>query len=169
MNSKKIIELWKNDRYRSLFILGLYLIFFLIIIIVAKMAPKSSIHEDKKIVSNVDVVDKYEFELSVKDTVIKGSYDYSYIKFIYNDTTYEYSNEIVLPNDFPYMDILKFMDKNYVYNLIKDKDIYSTTKFSDNTQANTYLINDIEITTFDKSISKIDVKIDDVTYKIEYK
>ncbi len=168
MNSK-IKELFKNDRYRSLIILGLYLIFFLFIILLAKLAPKSPIVEDNKTIQKIDVNDKYDFEISVKDSKITGSYDYSFIKLIYNDTTYEYSNEIILPEDFPYMDILKFIDKKYVFDLIKDKDIYSTTEFSDNSKASTYLIDDVEITTYDKTLSKCDIKINDVTYKITYK
>lgn len=164
-----IKTIWKNERYRSLFIMGLYFIFFLSIILIAKMAPNSPKDYDKKAITNIDTIEKYDFEVSVKDSKIIGSYDYSYIKFTYNDVTYEYSNEILLPTNFPYMDIIKFMDKNYVYSLIKDKDIYSTTKFSDDTKADTYLIDEIEITTYDKDLSKIDVKINDVTYKIVYK
>ena len=164
-----IKTIWKSDRYRSLVILGLYFIFFMVIIIIVKTAPEKKETLKETGISNIEISNTYDFEISVKDSIIKGTYDYSYIKFEYNNIIYEYSNEILLPSNFEYMDIIKFMNKNYVFDLIKDKDIYSTTKFSDNTLAKTYLVDDIEVTTYDKDLSKIDVRINDLTYKIVYK
>ena len=169
----KVIEVlkkvWKSDRYRSLSILCLYFIFFLIIILITKMTPSKKITPKEKGMPDIEISNTYSFEISVKDDVIEGSYDYSYIKFIYNDVTYEYSNEILLPNTFLYMDILPFMNKNYVYELVRGKEVYSTTKFNDESLAKTYLVNNIEITTYSDDLNKIDVKINDMTYKILYK
>ena len=166
---KIIKDIWKNDRYRSLSILGFYLVFFLVIIIIAKMSPARSIKPSLESISNLEVSNEYEFEIDVKDDVIRGKYSYSYINFMFNDKSYEYSNEILLPNEFEYEEIIPFMNKEHAYQLLKDKKVYSTTKFSDDTVAKTYLVDDIEITSYDDKLTKIDVKINDLTYKIIYK
>ena len=167
INTIKII--WKNDRYKSIVIMSLYFIFFVVIVLIAKLSPSTKPDLSNYNTSNISIVNEYDFEVSVKDTIIKGKYDYSYIKFDYNNKTYEYSNELLYPKDFPYVDIIPFMNKNYVFELIKGKNIYSTTKFSDDSQANTYLVDNIEITTYDKQLLKIDVKINDLSYEIIYK
>ena len=116
VNFIKVI--WKNDRYRSLSILGIYLAFFLIIIIFAKITPSKQVSKGESIISKIDIKDEYEFEVSVKDSIIKGTYNYSYIKFDYNNIEYEYSNDILLPNKFDYSEIISFMDKSYVYDFL---------------------------------------------------
>lgn len=161
--------IWKNDRYRSLLFLSLYFIFFLGIIVIAKVAPKSEVKVQDRGISNIEINDTYSFEVSIKDNVIKGTYDYSYIKFEYNGIEYEYSNDILLPNKFEYMDIIKFMNRSYVFDLIKDKEAYSTTKFKSGNTSKTYLVDNIEITTYDKELYNVDIKINDLTYKITYK
>ena len=164
-----IKTIWKSDRYRSLLFLSLYFIFFLVIIVIAKISPKSEIKVEDKGISNIEINDTYSFEVSIKDNIIKGTYDYSYIKFEFNGIEYEYSNDILLPNKFEYMDIIKFMNRSYVFDLIKDKETYSTTKFKSGNVSKTYLVDNIEITTYDKELYNVDIKINDLTYKITYK
>lgn len=164
--------IWKSDRYRSLVILGIYFIFFATIIIIAKTATPSN----SKPVEHVNLIDKfknmdeYSFEIKINDDLIDGEFSYSYIKFNYNNMTYEYSNNILVPNNFKYEEVLDYINTKTIYDLILDKEIYSKIEYSDNSSSRTYKVDDTYITLYENNeIYKIDVKINNNIYEITYK
>ena len=74
---------------------------------------------------------------------------------------------MIEPNDFPYLDILKYIDTNYVYNLIVNEEMYSKTEYNDGTISKLYKLDDIEITIYElnNKINKIEIK--DLVYSFE--
>ena len=115
-------------------------------------------------------MDEYSFEIKINDDLIDGEFSYSYIKFNYNNMTYEYSNNILVPNNFKYKEVLDYINTKTIYDLILDKEIYSKTEYSDNSSSRTYKVDDTYITLYENNeIYKIDVKINNNIYEITYK
>lgn len=164
-----IKTIWKSDRYRSLAILGIYFIFFTIIIVIAKTStPNKQIYINP--MDNFKNKDEYSFEIKIDNDVINGEYSYSYIKFNYNNILYEYSNDILIPDNFKYAEILKYINTKNIYDLVSDKDIYSKTEYNDGDISSTYKVDDTYITLYENNeIYKIEVKINNNIYEITYK
>ena len=59
-------------------------------------------------------MDEYSFEIKINDDLIDGEFSYSYIKFNYNNMTYEYSNNILVPNNFKYEEVLDYINVPFV-------------------------------------------------------
>ena len=165
--------IWENPRYKALFILSLYLIFFTGIILFYKMSPSKEIKQkvENTLTPLQEFKEKYDydFKVEVDDKILVGHYSMNLITFDYNGINYSYENNVLTPSEFEYSDIIEYLDTSYIYDLIKDRDIYSKTEYSNNTKSTTYIVDDVEISLYEsKEIFEVDIKINNKLYKITY-
>ena len=151
---KKIIELWHIPRYRSLLVLGIYIVFFMIVIALIDISKPVNLNDKPK----VNVLDVYSSMES-----------YKYKAIIENEKTETLTGKVYVSDQ-----IINFNEENYYYNNIylykQDGEVYkkvsekvldfeiwrmtppiiralvkkgkfdSKTEYSDGIIANTYLV-----------------------------
>lgn len=171
-NVSKFKEIWSNPRYKSLIILGLYFLFFAVIIIYSKIASSSIISPDIELTAleKLKVKSDYQFSLKIDDQIIDGQVENDVLTFNYKDKKYTYENEIINPTDFEYQTILKYIYLNKIYDLINNQEIYSKTEFNDNTLSKTYKLDDMVISTYEKNnnIFKIEIETNEYKFEVTY-
>lgn len=138
----KILEIWKNRRYRGLIILGLWFIFFFFVIMLLRVSARNNQNTPQQTIKTVpnilENIKNYEFQYDITQDDITYSINGSYIDdetlFTYNENTYFIKDKIYIVNNEELqevenpieIDISKLNIEN-IYNLIKDKDkLYET-------------------------------------------
>ena len=166
-------KIWINPRLKALLILSLYLIFFVVIILMVRLSPSKKIKNEPN--DSLNPLEEfsnkydYDFKIIVDNNEINGHYSMNLITFEFDNKEYHYQNNVLEPDDFKYDEILNFIDTSYIYKLIKNKQIYSKTEYSDSTICNTYKIDNIDISLYEKkNIYEVDIQINDKIYKIIY-
>lgn len=160
---QKFLELWQNPRYRSLIILGMYIIFFALVI--SSIDTSSNNYEESK---KVDVMKEYsmmnnysskiiiknELEENINIKVNKNDYliNYNNENYYYNTVKlYKQDGEAYKRVNTNLLDfeVWKFTPK-FISDLIEKGTFNSKTEYADGTIANTYLV---KIEDFIKSYS----------------
>lgn len=150
----KFIELWNVPRYRSLLMLGIYIIFFAIVI--AAVDTNTQTNVDK--ISKVDILDEYSSMESYKykavienekiETLI-GRVSGNKQMITFNEENYYYNNIYLYKQDNDLYkqlseQIIDFeiwrMTPSFINSLIKRGKFDSKTEYSDGIIANTYLV-----------------------------
>ena len=154
---KKIIELWNVPRYRSLIILGIYIVFFTFVIASIK-AQKSSIINSSNI-NKVDIMEEYEtmnnyqhtitIKNQIEDILIGRVYDNKQV-ITFNDNNYYYNNVYLYKQEknvykqtndkLLAFEVWRFTP-SFVSKLIQRGKLESKTEYTDGIIANTYLVN----------------------------
>ena len=142
-------------------------------ILIVKMSPSKEIKKDidNSLTPMQQFSEKYDYDFKIKvdDKDIIGHYSMDLITFNYEGVEYTYENSVLTPNEFEYNEIIDYLDTSHIYELIKDKDIYSKTEYNDSSISTTYKIDDVEISLYElKEIYEVDIKINDKIYKITY-
>jgi len=151
---KKVIELWNNPRYRSILILGLYMIFFAFII--------ASINTSKPVTNTpnkVDIrgayvrMDNYRYQATIKNETkekIVGNVSDNKQMIMFNDANYYYNNVYLYKKEENIYkqtneQLLEFeiwrMTPKFINFLIEKGTFESKTEYADGEVANTYLVN----------------------------
>lgn len=173
---QKFLELWKNPRYRSLIILGMYIIFFTLVI--SSIDTSSNDYEESK---KVDVMKEYSMMNNYSSKIIiKNELEENIdIKVNKNDYLINYNNEnyyyntvkLYKQNEDNYtrtetnildFEVWKFTPK-FISDLIEKGTFNSKTEYADGTIANTYLV---KIEDFIKSYynnENIDIRTFEIT------
>lgn len=171
---KLIKELLKNKRYRSLIILGLYLVFMSFVVMSIKNVPTNENKIDNRL-EEFKLKTNYNYTYSIKTTkdelvetkTIFGTRFNNKNQLIYEDKTYLFDNVLI---GFPINEIdLSKLTYDYIYNYIKEstsdiKDVY-TLKLSDFMK----IVNGVNITSesnilinirfIDNTINQIDIDL----------
>ena len=159
-----IKTIFTNKRYRSILILGLYIIFFTVVIVISKTPVKEEVK-----LSSIDIfknMQEFNFKVEVDDNYFTGYYEKENITINYKNVEYQIDT---LPDDFEYQEIIDYINPNYIYNLIKNKDYDSQTKYKDNSISKNYIIDDVDLSLYEnEKIYQIVIKINNKTYKITY-
>lgn len=155
----KFKEIIQNKQYRALIILGLYFVFFTVVLVSIKPVPVSK-KPTPDIVEESDVLEKYkkmeEYKFHYKVNYLEeqlevieltGTLTGNVYEFQLNDVTYRLSNDnlfiveeekLVKINDEVIEKVLSFNPEN-IYNLIKASVLTSKTEmFGDNSIKKTY-------------------------------
>ena len=157
--------IWKNKRYRSIAIFFIYIIFFTIIILMSKVSNNKPVETVKTPLEKFYNQTNYKFTVEVNEEQFNGVFEDNELIIVYNDIVYDKNNL----NDFIYQDILPYLENKYIYELVKNKEPYSKTEYSDNKKCTTYLIDEVEIEVYENDkIYEIDIKTNDIVYKIMY-
>ncbi len=140
----KIIEIWKNRRYRGLIILGFWFVFFFFVIMLLRVSVKNQENFEASIKTIPEILENiknYEFSYEITNDDINYNINGLYIDnetlFIYNENTYFIKDKIYIVNNEQLqevenpieIDISKLNIEN-IYNLIKDKEKLYETKES---------------------------------------
>jgi len=164
--------LWGNEKGKALIKLFLYLI-FLIIVIVYIRTTKVNRHNN----TAINAIDSFKNMTNYTEvvTIDNNKYDldvseYTYLKI--NNMSYQILNNSVISsidNSLLNFDIYFWnITPKSIYRLIKDKDIYSNTSYSDGLKSKTYLVKLVDFlkevnTSLDiemiEEIKDIDIKI----------
>lgn len=152
---QKFLELWQVPRYRSLIILGLYIIFFVIVISSIKMQNSNNIKNISipavDIMTNYKNMDNYQYNVTIKndDTVtLSGKVYKNNQTLLCNDNNYYITNNKIYIKQEKYIeqteklfefDIWKF-NPVFISNLIEKGIMESKTEFSDGIIAKSYLV-----------------------------
>ena len=161
--------IWKNKRYRALIILSLYIIFFAVVILIAKMSPKVNTSSSLDNFENKQI---FDFQITVDDQTIVGNFNNNRIAFIYQGITYNYINQKLDNENFEYKEILDYVSHQKIKDIISSKEttMYSETRYNDGTYGKTYKNNNLELTTYQKEeIYQVDIKLNNKEYNILYK
>lgn len=151
---KKIIELWNNPRYRSLLVLGLYIIFFFLVI--------ASVNNSKSVVPTTNKTDirstyaqmsNYRYQATIKNNTeqkIIGKVVDNKQLIMFDETNYYYNNVYLYKQEeksYKQTDekLLDFeiwrMTPKFINSLIEKGKFESKTEYADGEVANTYLVN----------------------------
>lgn len=152
---KKIIELWNNPRYRSILILGLYIIFFAVIIASIKSKQSfSPIDTTKKDVMEVyQEMNNYKYNATIESESMQ-----TLIGHVYNDRQIITFNG----NNYYYNSVYLYKQEENIYtqisgqllefeiwritpkligSLVENGTFESKTEYADGKVSNTYLVN----------------------------
>lgn len=160
---KDIIKIiFENKRYRAILYLCLYFIFFAIIFLITSIPSNKKTYQSQNEVYIEDT--SYNEMLNINNEKIYISVDNNIVKFSYDNIKY-----IEIDSTFKYSEIIPYLKKQYIYNLVKDKEYESKTIYKDGKESKMYLINNIEINIIEKEkIIEADIKINNNIYKILY-
>ena len=159
---KKFKEIWQYPRYRAIIILILYFIFFAVMFSLLK----SSSIKDEVVKEPIIDYNKYQFNVILDEEKFSGSYYNGYMTFSYNNTYYTYEDNILIPSDFNYIDILKYVDLKIAQELISDRRAILETKLEGNSFSKTYQIDNDEVTIFEKDNRIYQINVNN--YQINY-
>lgn len=158
-------SIWSVPRYRSLIILGIYILFFGSIIAYSKSISSNEPNsiETKTPLEQMALKQDYKFSISINDEIFEGSKNQNIVKI--NEEEIDLNN---INTSFEYSEILKYLDLNYLYNLVKTEEIFSRTEYKDSSVSENYKLENEEITLYEKSnqIYQFEVKINDKIYLI---
>lgn len=170
---KIIKEIWKNPRYRSLITLGIYIVFFILIITILGVRDDSSSDNSDVIYSdslkNLYNMTDYEYEYRIKYqnstgvtyNIIEGKKENDEDKFILNDSiNYTIVNDNLYVEDGNVnnleIDIIKLQPK-YLYDYLQDSN-YNIIS-SGNETIKEYAVNNINLlNTQVDNIGEINIK-----------
>ena len=156
---------WNNKRYRSLSILLIYIIFFAIIIFMVKISGDNKVEKVLSPMEQFYSQTRYNFNVEINEDSFTGLFEDNKLFIVYNEEEYDQENI----DSFTYQEIIQYLDNKNIYELLKDKEPYSKTEYSDNKKCTTYVIDDVELEIYEKDkVYEIDVKINDNEYKIIY-
>lgn len=171
-NISKFKEIWAIPRYRSLIILGLYFLFFAVIIIYSKLASSAVSSPTRELTALEKLKGKttYEFSLKIYNQIIEGQVENELLTFNHNNKQYTYENGIVNPTDFQYQTILQYIFTNKIYELINNQEVYSKTEFNDDTLSKTYKLDNLVVSTYElkNNIFKIEIKTTEYQFEVTY-
>lgn len=157
-------KIWKNKRYRAIFVFLLYLLFFALMFIILfiknsfrrpQVIEKEKRYEDYSIYSYNTILN-----INNKLYVIEGKRYNEKYEFIYDDVTYEFKIGEDVDVDKNVFDSFNF-DPKYINNIMKKSKLLSETKIiSDNILEKKYLIklkdyielNDIVLEEYDENL-----------------
>ncbi len=118
----KLREWWQIPRYKSLIILGIYFVFFGLVMLYSTIigSISSSDNEMPKVdaTTRLSIMDNYEYEYDVEAITPTGVFGYSVSGIRYDDT----DNFEVLNNDF-------YIKDNIIYSVNENVDINSIVQF----------------------------------------
>lgn len=149
---RKFLELWNIPRYRSLLILGLYAIFFMIIIASIKTKNDFSDYSttQKDAMEEYRIMDNYEYIATItnEDTKILIGKVYKEKQIILFDNDNYYFDGVMYKKDDSYIKIedklLEFdvwkMTPLFISNLVEKGSLDYKTEYSDETISKTYKI-----------------------------
>ncbi len=156
----KFKEIWQNKRYRSLIILGLYIIIYIFLIIVLGSSnetttlPPETQEEPKTALENYQDMTNYEFVLEITEQKDSNEIKHSYNGktdgevTIINDTYYLKDNIIyeivgeqirILEATLVEINLFKLKPAN-LYELINLGELNYETKFADESMEKSYLV-----------------------------
>lgn len=156
---KKIIELWNNPRYRSLLVLGLYVIFFAVIIAsINSSTPNISNNSNNKIdiIGTYKKMDNYRYKAIIKnenEEILIGDVYENKHKITYDNNSYYYNNVYLYKQEENKYKV--FNDKLFEFEIwrltpslindLKQKGNFeSKTEYTDGKVANTYKISVVD-------------------------
>ena len=154
---EKFLQLWAIPRWRSLIILCMYFLFFVLVISSINTQDSSydkpSTTNKNSIVESYKNMDNYYFTITIKNDNIKTLTGMMYdnkmvfeldeIKYSYEDgQLYKKDMEIYKKTDDFELDfeVYKFVP-SFIYKLIENGKIEAKTEYKDGTVSNTYLVN----------------------------
>lgn len=163
-----IQELWKNPKTHALIVLGLYAIFFGSIFLYIQFSPKKTdIPVHVSAIQKLETMNHYSYTLEINEEKITGQIHNHKNEFTYQGNDYDTSN---LDANFPYQEIIAYVDTYTIYQTIKDLQYYSQTTYQDGSSSKVYQLDNIEIIPYEKDnkIYQIDIKTNQYTAKITY-
>ncbi len=171
---KKIRENLKDSKKKSLTLLGIYFIFFIVVFALFNSAPQNEpIENIEDIEEKEDVVTSYEYTYNISDInnsiEIKGTHKDTKDLFTYNGLKYYKENNILYIyqnnelNEISYLDIdIDNFNYNNIIKIIDSSTFVDETSYSDNSSKINYSINIddyLSILNIDKTNLEINIPI----------
>ena len=168
---KLIKELLKNKRYRSLVILGMYLIFITVVVLSIKNVPTKEITTDIRL-ENFKLKTNYNYTYSIitsidsieESKIIMGARFEDKNQLIFEDKTYLY-NDVLIGFPINQIDITK-LQYDYIYDYIKLGNKSSNDTYSVSLNDFMKIVNGVTITS-DKLITIKVIYDNDIVTNIE--
>lgn len=136
-----IKELWKNERGRAIIKLGIYILFLMFAISYVRIGTQNS---SNKVIVQDNYINKnvYQEKISFLDNIIILKNNGSDISFDLNNEEYKVVNNSVYKNDIleEYDFYFWNLTPSFIGNIIKNKEVYSETKYNDSSVEKTYKI-----------------------------
>lgn len=159
-------KIWSNKRYRAIIIMSLYIIFFTVVLLFVKFAPRNNEVNYLETFKNKKT---YRFQINYLDKTVVGEYRNGDMYLTDGEKLFEYKNNTLNDDSFEAKDVLMYIDHDKILEIMDKNEVYSETKYKDGTKSKTYQLDNTDIIIHEKyEIFGFDIKINDIEYKILY-